>query len=47
MSPAVVMVGDVRFSDTDFWGNNNIIEPEKSIQNAIEKIQKKLKKENY
>lgn len=47
MSPSVVMADDVTgFSDADFWGNNNIIEPEKSIQNAIEKIQKQLKKEN-
>ena len=30
------------FADIDFWGSNNIIEPDKSIQNAIEKIQKKL-----
>lgn len=44
--PSVVMVDDISgFADANFWGNNNIIEPEKSIQNAIEKIQKQLKKD--
>jgi len=44
--PSVVMVDDISgFADDNFWGNNNIIEPEKSIQNAIEKIQRQLKKE--
>ena len=32
------------FSDPDFWGAYNIIEPDKSIELAIEKIQKQLKK---
>lgn len=32
------------FSDPDFWGNYNIIEPEKSIENAIKKIRKQLSK---
>lgn len=41
--PNIVMVDDVSgFYDTEFWGNNNIIEPEKSIQNAIDKIKRKL-----
>ena len=44
--PSVIMVDDISgFADENFWGNNNIIEPEKSIQNAIEKIQRQLKKE--
>ena len=43
LKPSVVMSDDVSgFSDVDFWGNNNIIEPEKSIQNAIEKIVRQL-----
>jgi len=47
ISPSVVMVDDVSgFSDPDFWGDNNIIEPEKSIENAIEKIQRQLEKDN-
>tara|TARA_R100000935_G_C2832229_1_gene165819 strand:- start:571 stop:1872 length:1302 start_codon:yes stop_codon:yes gene_type:complete len=44
--PSVVMVDDISgFADENFWGNDNIIEPEKSIQNAIEKIQRQLNKE--
>lgn len=30
------------FADVDFWGAQNIIEPEKSIEEAIRKISKKL-----
>jgi hypothetical protein len=30
------------FSDVDFWGEHNIIEPEKSIEEAIRKISRKL-----
>ena len=30
------------FSDTNFWGSHNIIEPDKSIEKAIKKIQKQL-----
>ncbi|TBN13831.1 carboxypeptidase-like regulatory domain-containing protein [Hyunsoonleella pacifica] len=32
------------FSDPEFWGTYNIIEPEKSIENAIRKIKKQLDK---
>jgi hypothetical protein len=32
------------FTDVDFWGEYNIIEPEISIENAIKKISKGLKK---
>ena len=43
INPNVVMVDDVSgFNDTNFWGSNNIIEPEKSIQNAIEKIKRNI-----
>ncbi|MDT0690624.1 carboxypeptidase-like regulatory domain-containing protein [Salegentibacter sp. F188] len=43
IDPYVVMSDDdAGFYDAEFWGNNNIIEPEKSIQNAIEKIQKNM-----
>ena len=31
------------FSDKDFWGAHNIIEPDKSIEKAIKKIQKQIK----
>ncbi len=30
------------FGDKDFWGEQNIIEPDKSIESAIEKIKRKL-----
>ena len=33
------------FADPDFWGAYNIIEPEKSIESAIKKISKQLKKD--
>ncbi len=32
------------FSDTNFWGASNVIEPEASIQSAIKKISRKLKR---
>ncbi|MBT8281692.1 MAG: carboxypeptidase-like regulatory domain-containing protein [Muriicola sp.] len=34
------------FSDPDFWGEYNIIEPEKSIESAIKKIQRQLRKQD-
>lgn len=34
------------FSDPNFWGTYNVIEPEKPIENAIKKIQKQLRKKN-
>ena len=34
------------FSDPDFWGEFNVIEPEKSIETAIKKIQKQLEKKD-
>jgi hypothetical protein len=34
----------VGFTDPDFWGEYNIIEPEKSIESAIKKIQRQLKR---
>jgi len=36
----------IGFSDPDFWGEYNIIEPEKSIESAIKKIQRQLKRSN-
>ncbi|MEN8125445.1 MAG: carboxypeptidase-like regulatory domain-containing protein [Bacteroidota bacterium] len=32
------------FSDPEFWGDYNVIEPEKSIENAIKKIQRQLER---
>lgn len=34
----------IGFADPDFWGEYNIIEPEKSIESAIKKIQRQLRK---
>jgi len=34
------------FSDPELWGAYNIIEPDKSIQNAIRKIRRQLKRLN-
>ena len=34
----------VGFSDPDFWGAYNIIEPDKSIESAIRKIQRQLRR---
>ena len=43
IKPNIVMVDDVSgFNDSEFWGSNNIIEPEKSIQNAIDKIKRNI-----
>lgn len=47
LKPSVV-INDAAsgFSDPAFWGQYNVIEPEKSIESAIAKIQKQLKKVN-
>jgi hypothetical protein len=34
----------IGFADPDFWGQYNIIEPEKSIESAIKKIQRQLER---
>ena len=34
------------FSDPEFWGDYNVIEPEKSIENAIKKIKRQLEKKS-
>jgi hypothetical protein len=34
----------IGFADPDFWGEFNIIEPEKSIESAIKKIQRQLER---
>lgn len=47
LRPTVIMTDAVSgFSDPDFWGAYNVIEPEKSIESAINKIQRKLKRNN-
>lgn len=43
LKPTVVIADDFSgFSDPEFWGSNNIIEPDKDIQNAIDKIRQQL-----
>jgi hypothetical protein len=32
------------FTDANFWGEYNIIEPEESIESAIKKLAKSMKK---
>ena len=33
-----------QFEDPDFWGDNNIIKPDESIEEAIEKLSKNMKR---
>ena len=45
LHPSVILSEEASgFSDPKFWGEYNIIEPEKSIEKAIEKIKKQLAK---
>jgi len=45
MKPGVVLTDEISgFADREFWGEYNVIEPEKPIESAIRKIQKKLEK---
>lgn len=45
LRPSVIMSDNTSgFKDPEFWGAYNVIEPDKSIESAIEKIQKQLKK---
>lgn len=46
LKPYVVMMEEVSgFADPEFWGEYNVIEPEKPIEQAIKKIQRKMGKE--
>jgi hypothetical protein len=45
MKPSVVLTDEISgFADREFWGEYNVIEPEKPIESAIKKIQKKLER---
>jgi len=45
IKPTVVMTDEISgFADRSFWGEYNVIEPEKPIESAIRKIQKKLER---
>jgi len=46
LRPSMILTDRVSgFSDPDFWGEYNLIEPEKSIERAIEKIRKQAEKD--
>jgi len=45
LKPSVIIADEaLGFGDPDFWGEYNVIEPEKPIESAIKKIQKQLEK---
>ncbi len=45
ISPSIIIMDEASgFSDPNFWGTYNVIEPEKSITSAIKKIKKQLRK---
>lgn len=45
LKPSVIISDQATgFTDHQFWGDYNVIEPEKSIESAIKKIQKQLEK---
>lgn len=47
LRPSVIFADEASgFSDPEFWGEFNIIEPEKSIESAIKKISKQVKRNN-
>lgn len=44
IKPTVVMADDITgFEDSEFWGANNIIHPDKNLQDVINAIQDKIK----
>jgi CarboxypepD_reg-like domain len=46
LRPTVIITDAISgFSDPDFWGEYNLIEPDKSIESAIEKIRNSIRKE--
>jgi len=46
LRPSVIITDAISgFSDPNFWGEYNLIEPDKSIQSAIDKIRKSIKKQ--
>ena len=45
IKPSIIISDEANgFTDPQFWGEFNVIEPEKSIETAIKKIQKQLEK---
>lgn len=46
LRPSVIITDAISgFSDPNFWGEYNLIEPDKSIESAIEKIRKNIEKQ--
>ena len=46
LRPTVIITDAISgFSDPNFWGEYNLIEPDKSIESAIEKIRKNIEKQ--
>ncbi|MFK7833852.1 MAG: carboxypeptidase-like regulatory domain-containing protein [Winogradskyella sp.] len=46
LKPTVIITDAISgFSDPNFWGEYNLIEPDKSIETAIEKIRKSIEKQ--
>lgn len=46
MKPSIIISDEASgFSDPEFWGAYNVIEPEKSIKSAISKIQRQLERD--
>lgn len=46
LRPTVIITDAISgFSDPNFWGKYNLIEPDKSIESAIEKIKKNIEKQ--
>lgn len=46
LRPSVIITDAISgFSDPDFWGEYNLIEPDKSIESAINKIRKSIEKQ--
>ena len=44
LKPSIVLADAITgFADPDFWGEYNLIEPDKSIESAINKIKRNLK----
>ena len=47
LRPSIIIADAVSgFSDPDFWGPYNLIEPDKSIESAIDKIIRQIKRDN-
>ena len=46
LKPTIIIADEISgFSDPNFWGEYNLIEPDKSIESAIEKIRKSIERQ--